>query len=187
MALSKIDVANMLTGATPVANGGTALTSGFANGVTVADSWRLTSNVTDAVDPIASNLEQSDTDGAGQLGSAMTVSSGIFTFPSTGFWLIIFTGNTYLNGDSRHHHLSIHTTTDNSSYNLAATGYTFIQQTSSNTTQSSATCHFLFDVTNVTTHKCKFVFENVQNSSTILEGSTGTDDTCFKFIRLGDT
>ena len=28
MALSKIDVANMLTGATPVANGGTALTSG---------------------------------------------------------------------------------------------------------------------------------------------------------------
>ena len=33
MALSKIDVANMLTGATPVANGGTALTSGFKNGV----------------------------------------------------------------------------------------------------------------------------------------------------------
>ena len=33
MALSKIDVANMLTGATPVANGGTALTSGFQNGV----------------------------------------------------------------------------------------------------------------------------------------------------------
>ena len=32
MALSKIDVANMLTGATPVANGGTALTSGFTNG-----------------------------------------------------------------------------------------------------------------------------------------------------------
>ena len=34
MALSKIDVANMLTGATPVANGGTALTSGFVNGRT---------------------------------------------------------------------------------------------------------------------------------------------------------
>ena len=34
MALSKIDVANMVTGATPVANGGTALTSGFANGRT---------------------------------------------------------------------------------------------------------------------------------------------------------
>jgi len=32
MALSKIDVANMLTGATPVANGGTGLTSGFVNG-----------------------------------------------------------------------------------------------------------------------------------------------------------
>tara|TARA_Y100000114_G_scaffold40737_1_gene36248 strand:- start:40 stop:621 length:582 start_codon:yes stop_codon:yes gene_type:complete len=32
MALSKIDVANMVTGAVPVANGGTALTSGFING-----------------------------------------------------------------------------------------------------------------------------------------------------------
>ena len=32
MALSKIDVANMVTGAVPVANGGTALTSGFVNG-----------------------------------------------------------------------------------------------------------------------------------------------------------
>jgi len=31
MALSKIDVANMLTGATPVANGGTGLTSGTTN------------------------------------------------------------------------------------------------------------------------------------------------------------
>ena len=34
MALSKIDVANMVTGAVPVANGGTALTSGFVNGRT---------------------------------------------------------------------------------------------------------------------------------------------------------
>ncbi len=48
MALSKIDVANMLTGATPVANGGTALTSGFVNGggVTVADTWRVNPNKT---------------------------------------------------------------------------------------------------------------------------------------------
>jgi len=39
MALSKIDVANMLTGATPVANGGTALTSGFINGVSGPASY----------------------------------------------------------------------------------------------------------------------------------------------------
>tara|TARA_R100001440_G_scaffold57168_1_gene76955 strand:- start:252 stop:881 length:630 start_codon:yes stop_codon:yes gene_type:complete len=35
MALSKVDVANMLTGVTPVANGGTALSSGFNNGLWV--------------------------------------------------------------------------------------------------------------------------------------------------------
>ena len=47
MALSKIDVANMLTGATPVANGGTALTSGFVNGgISVADHYYLASSTT---------------------------------------------------------------------------------------------------------------------------------------------
>ena len=56
MALSKIDVANMLTGATPVANGGTALTSGFVNGVSglgaEVDSWRISSDFTNAASPI---------------------------------------------------------------------------------------------------------------------------------------
>ena len=65
MALSKIDVANMLTGATPVANGGTALTSGFANGVTAAHNWRLTSvlnpSSTDTAEFFTANLEQVDT------------------------------------------------------------------------------------------------------------------------------
>jgi hypothetical protein len=34
--------------------------SGFAQGITEADQWRLTSNITASVDPIASNLERSD-------------------------------------------------------------------------------------------------------------------------------
>ena len=82
MALSKIDVANMVTGAVPVANGGTALTSGIVNGggLTMTDQWRLTSTFTGDANPIASNLEQVDTSGQGTLGSAMTESSGIFTF-----------------------------------------------------------------------------------------------------------
>ena len=47
MALSKIDVANMLTGVTPVANGGTALSSGFTNGkVLQAVTTESTANVT---------------------------------------------------------------------------------------------------------------------------------------------
>ena len=54
MALSKIDVANMLTGVTPVANGGTALSSGFTNGkvlqaVHTTSTANVTSNTTSFV------------------------------------------------------------------------------------------------------------------------------------------
>ena len=187
MALSKIDVANMLTGATPVANGGTALTSGFTNGVTNASQWRMHTDLTGPVDPISANLEKVDTDGYASLGSDMTVSSGIWTFPGTGIWWIRGHGNLYFNGDSRHQHFAIHTTTDNSSYSLASSGYTSISGVESNATQQSSDVDFIFDVTNVTTHKCKFAFENVTNSSVVLAGASTHNFTWFQFIRLGDT
>jgi len=105
MALSKIDIANMVTGATPVANGGTGLTSGTTNqflkftgsttlasaaesGLTEADHWRVTSSFTGSATPITSNWERSDTAGFGYLGTGLTESSGIFTFPSTGIYII---------------------------------------------------------------------------------------------------
>jgi|9_EtaG_2_1085328.scaffolds.fasta_scaffold16770_2 hypothetical protein len=205
MALSKIDVANMVTGATPVANGGTGLTSGTTNqflkftgsttlasaadnaGITNASQWRLTSGLTGATDPVSANLEKVDTDGYASLGSDMTVSSGIWTFPSTGIWIIKAHANVYLNGDARHTHFAIHTTTDNSSYSLAASGYAFLQQTQSNTAQSGMDTDFIFDVTNVTTHKCKFAFENLTNSNATLDAGTAVSYTWFTFIRLGDT
>ena len=74
MALSKIDVANMLTGATPVANGGTGIASGTSGqflkftgsttvasaavdaGISMANQWRLTSDFTGDATPITSNF-----------------------------------------------------------------------------------------------------------------------------------
>ena len=92
MALSKFDVANMVTGAVPVANGGKALTSGFVNGLTMLDQWRLTTNIEDSQAPISTNLAQATGNGAVNIGSSMSQSSGVFTFPSTGIYLIIATG-----------------------------------------------------------------------------------------------
>jgi hypothetical protein len=61
MALSKIDVANMLTGATPVANGGTALTSGtsgqflkFTGSTTLASTALSAGKVLQAVNAVQS-------------------------------------------------------------------------------------------------------------------------------------
>tara|TARA_R100000655_G_scaffold58798_1_gene97195 strand:+ start:177 stop:737 length:561 start_codon:yes stop_codon:yes gene_type:complete len=186
MALSKIDVANMVTGAVPVANGGTALTSGFKNGVTAASQWRVTTAFTGNASPIASNLEAGDTDGYGSLGSAMTQSSGIFTFPSTGYWFIDFRAEFYYNGDSRYTQIYIQTTTDNSSYDTAALSTDSIAQAESNETSAHALASFLFDVTNTSTHKVRFSLVQSDTSGTV-NGNSTQNITSMNFIRLGDT
>ena len=49
-----------------------------------------------------------------------------------------------------------------------------------------ARSEFIFDVTNTSTHKCRFVISPV-NSGTTTNGSTDQNRTYATFIRLGDT
>ena len=67
--------------------------SGIAstNGITMADQWRLSADFSlpTGRSDITSNIERADTRGAGQIGSAMSVASGVFTFPSTGYYLVM--------------------------------------------------------------------------------------------------
>ena len=180
MAQTFLNLAQGVTGTLPTSNY-------VQGGITHASMWRMTSDLTGPVDPISANLEIVDTDGYASLGSDMTVSSGIWTFPTTGIWWIRGHGNLYFNGDSRHQHFAIHTTTNNSSYSLTSSAYSSIKQAESNATQQSSDVDFIFDVTNTTNCKCKFAFENVTNSSVVLAGASSHSFTWFQFIRLGDT
>jgi hypothetical protein len=167
------------------AGAGAPPTFAAAGGITGADHWRLTTNFSGNANPIASNLERVDTDGYGTIGSAMTESSGIFTFPSTGIWLIHATFFTRCNGANRAHNGQISTTTNNSSYSDAAGNYSSMYN-SGNDTYSNSSCEFIFDVTDTSTHKCKFDI-NTDNSSSVTGGNTTSSQTAFTFIRLGDT
>ena len=186
MALSKIDVANMLTGATPVANGGTALTSGFVNGggVTEVDQWRVHSSFTGSATPITSNWERSDTTGYGKLGTGLTESSGIFSFPSTGIYVIYAQMSFQFNEEDTDSILSIVTTTDNSSYTAQST----VREADKNTDgrRHSCSCMAVFDVTNVTTHKFAINAQSVASSNAVA-CSTAETITGFTVIRMGDT
>jgi len=189
MALSKIDVANMLTGATPVANGGTALTSGFANGVSVGDNWRLSADASysSGENFLTANWEQNDTNGFGNLGTALSQSSGVFTFPSTGIYLISYTFYATLENDETAGRGLIAVTTNNSSFTNIAFGSFGIQRSSGNY-EFSSMLHTLFDVTNTTTHKIKFGYDAADApSSSIVNGSSNNNRTNFIAIRLGDT
>ena len=183
MALSKIDVANMLTGVTPVANGGTALSSGFVNGITESDQWRVTADFTPA-GYVTANWERVDTT-FDKIGTGMSESSGVFTFPSTGIWRIDWDTNGKYNGSSRELATRIAITTDDSSYSYVTEAGSFVQQTDSNTTYYSVHAQGIVDITNVSTHKVKF-FHNTASTVTA-DGATSENKIYATFLKLGDT
>jgi len=157
-----------------------------AGGITEADQWRLTTTIVGNSSPISSNLERNDSSGFGYIGSGMTQSSGIFTFPSTGIYLISANGTIYNNiTSSRYALIEFLTTTDNSSYTTVANSYSYINYVSSYTYTNSEQKIF-FDVTNTSNCKIKFNF-TAENGNTGLQGNTDANRTVFTFIRLGDT
>ena len=154
----------------------------------ISDQWRLTSAAsfnTNGAD-ITANLEQVDTTGQGTIGTAMTESSGIFSFPSTGIYKIDAQFSFFLNGDTRWIYGLIKGTTDNSTYNNLSGNYDFIQQTNNSTTYSSSYISTLFDVTNTSNCKVKFHLDTATGTVNVY-GDTNMNNTCFSFTRLGDT
>ena len=153
-------------------------------GITVADNWRLSAD--DAVDSsetdLDSNWERVDTTGQGFIGSAMTQSSGVFTFPSTGIYYIHFqiryyggSGGDYGIAAIRHHNGSGTTTVISEMRSNYGSGDSMCISTST-----------LFDCQNTSTDKVIFYGGGNTNGNAI-EGESTKNRTSAVFIRLGDT
>ena len=71
--------------------------SGSVKGITMVDQWRLTSHMTltTSLATVSLNLERNDSNGYAGIGTGMTESSGIFTFPTTGIYLVKMFVTTY--------------------------------------------------------------------------------------------
>ena len=158
----------------------------IAGGLSEADQWRLTTsfNTINGRTDIASNLERIDTNGQGYLGTGMTQSSGIFTFPSTGIYYITF-GMAYQGSTQAYTGSHIRGTIDNSTYNDLVSGYDYIQS-GSVTLGGVIYLSTLFDCTNTSTHKVRFQVES-NGTSPSIEASTSKNATYMTFIKLGDT
>jgi len=161
-----------------------ATKTGFPS-ITTASQWRLTADFTGNADPIASNLEVVDTAGYGSLGSAMTESSGIFTFPSTGYWLIFANGMFAYTGASDYNQIYIDTTVNNSTY-VAAAFSSVLLRPAVGLMDSSAVAIHQFDVTDTTLCKVRFRIV-LQVVAATVKGDSSVSETSFTFMKLGDT
>jgi len=155
-------------------------------GITMADVYRYTATTGGASGDITSNLERVDEASAGFIGTGMSLSSGIFTFPSTGIYLILMqVAINYVNEADNNSNVSLQVTQNNSSYDTFAAAHAGSNSTSNNS-RFDVFSSGIVDVTDTSNVKCKFVAASFDSQS-YLEGNTDINSTSFTFIRLGDT
>ena len=162
--------------------------TGFT-GVKELDWWRVTSNYTGSPgNEISSNLERVATGGFTKIGTGMSHSSGIFSFPSTGIWWISLEHYCYSTGANRYVPTFLFTTVDNgSAWHQSATAKCLIADIGEYGHGSSFTsCSF--DVTDTSTHKVKFRTDDDSGGvDVVTQGDTSETYTGFQFMRIGDT
>jgi len=151
-------------------------------GITNSQIWLLTSGLSttgnSSFADITANLSESTLTGYGRLGSAMSVSSGVFTFPSTGYWSVDAVYN--FTGAEGYGRGEIKVTTNNSTYSTVAQS----QEETDNQEYASLNMKAQIDVTDTSNVKVKFT----QGGTTgTLSGSSSYWRTGFMFTRLGDT
>jgi hypothetical protein len=156
-------------------------------GIIEADVFRLTTNFTGNAEPIASNWERVDNASASLLGTGMTQSSGVFTFPSTGYYYVLFVHLFYHTADDRavSNYISV-TTNNGSTYEDVSEGFSHINNISGTVVAGSGFASAIIDVTSTANVKVRF---NVikQTAGVTTYGSSTTSRTYSTFIRLGDT
>ena len=151
-------------------------------GITGFDQYYLTSSHSSNGD-ITSNFSRTATAGtAVPLGSGMTESSGIFSFPNTGIWLVIFGARFSCNG-SDNVDMILAVTTNNSSYTNVALATAGLNGSGSK--EASATSFYFLDVTDISQVKVKFSASSISSGSAIT--GTGSVITHATFVRITDT
>ena len=155
------------------------------NGIIEADMWRrnaeedLSSNAV-----LANHWERADTDGATYIGTGLTQSSGVFTFPSTGKYHIHYHFMFKATGECGFG-VALQTTQDNGTYDNAANSNEYTPNVAN--MYASASGSFIFDVTNTSTHKFRFNGSVITGSAPNCIGSTDCQKSGFTVIRIGDT
>ena len=150
------------------------------------DQWRLSDHVTLGTSEadVTTNWERNDSTGYEKIGTGMSESSGIFTFPQTGIYLIELVATAYgSSGASLFTTVRIKTRKNGGSY---ADRLQVSEQSYANIAYGSIAGSVVFDVEDVSGDNLKMA-ALAGTSGTKLLGSSTVQRTGLTFIRIGDT
>ena len=156
--------------------------TGISAGISMMDMWRITNdnNISGDAD-IDSYWERNDTFFA-QIGSGMSESSGVFTFPQTGIYLIMVQAATYGNGHSYAGFFTQVSTDSGGSYSNFTYCYGNHRGGSG---YNNLFVNGILDVTDESTFRMKMRGHTPGNLQ--FSGDTNAHRTGITFIRIGDT
>ena len=153
----------------------------FTDPIMEADMFRLTANIGDS-NPISSNLERVDDASFSKIGTGMSVSSGIFSFPRTGLYLVgVNAIGQAVNDDNIE--IDCMVTQNNSDYDYV---FATVGSGDNGVGTTSMSAETYVNVTDTSNVKVKFIATSI-NSGSAIQGSTLYNVTAFHFIRLGES
>ena len=168
-------------------NGNLSWVSLPASGLQMADQWRRTAtlNTNGAENFITTDWARVSGGGFGTLGSGMSESGGIFTFPSTGIYLVTWQAYAETSSTSGVNAVNIYITTNNNTYVNSASSLFSMEYDYSGYIYGNGHCSAMIDVTDTSQVKVKFRVYSSGNVAWDIHSSTNRN--CATFLRLGNT
>ena len=158
-----------------------------ASGLQMADQWRRTAtlNTNGAENFITTDWNRVSGGGLGTLGTGMSESGGIFTFPSTGIYLVTWQAYAETSSTSGVNAVNIYITTNNNTYVNSASSLFSMEYDYSGYIYGNGHCSAMIDVTDTSQVKVKFRVYSSGNVAWDIHSSTNRN--CATFLRLGNT
>ena len=184
--VTELNLSEGTSGQALTTNGsGTLSFSTISAGITEADQWRVTTNFTNSgssAETITANWERADVSFE-KIGTGLTQSSGLFSFPRTGKYLISALASYYPAGANSNIQFYSAITTDNgSNYSTLALA---LSGASGADRPENIGFNYICDVTETT--NTKIHFGTVGATNITWQSNTNSQRVGFTCIRLGDT
>ena len=168
---------------------GTLEFGGLGGGITHYSSWRVHTSLASGSSKrtLDANWEASDDTNQGSIGAAMTQSSGVFTFPTSGIWEVVLRTYAYATTEVRWFDSAI-LSSSNSGGAWYIHGYAvgnLFDFSGSDATAGNIWNSVILDIQDASTYRVKFTVESAAN--VIHYGHGDYNSIAAYFKRVGDT